>query len=149
MILERVEQIRGSNNKGGVNLIGGEWLETSSFYIFKHMPIQDIGKWGEMMFNESFGLESESTGLDLPTLKADIKTFTRAYKRTKFSGPASTHLNPDWYFVYLIFPNGYQLYRIPGDDSCVKRGSKSIHGKIDITGIDIDRFVKKDYIYKK
>ena len=145
-VLEKVRNNRGSNNFGMGTLRGGEWLENSSFIEFKNMSMQDIGYWGECMFEESFGIKSEPRGLDLPLLKADIKTFTRAYRRTKFSGGASSHLNPDCYFIYLIFPNEYQFYRIPSDDICIKKpkanGNK---GKIDITTTDLDRFVQNGY----
>ena len=147
-MLEKLQNIRSSDPKNtSQNLIGEKWDKNSSFFCFKNMNMQDIGKWGELMFEESYGLKSKPTGLDLPSLNADVKTFTRAYKRTKFSGGASEHLNPDWYFVYLIFPNEYQLYRIPRYDQCIKHPiANADKGKIDITSEDIDRFILKNYL---
>ena len=150
LILEKLQKIRSLNPKNrSKNLVGGKWMEDSSFFIFKNMSAQDIGKWGELMFEESFGLGCRPTGLDLPSLNADIKTFTRAYERTKFSGGASEHLNPDWYFTYLIFPNDYQLYRIPGNDKVVKKPiANGDKGKLDITAEDILRFNNNGYRYE-
>ncbi|MAG25454.1 hypothetical protein CMI47_07720 [Candidatus Pacearchaeota archaeon] len=149
-ILEKIHNIRSLNPRNqSKNLIGDMWTEESSFFIFKSMSAQDIGKWGELMFEESFGLSSKPTGIDLPTLNADIKTFTRAYKRTKFSGGASVHLNPDWYFTYLIFPNEYRLYRIPSDDKVIKTpDANGEKGKIDITAEDLERFEMCGYRYE-
>ncbi len=145
LVLERLHQMRGSNNISR-NLIGGKWTEDSSFWVFKTMTMQDIGKWGELMFEESFGLKSQPTGLDVLELDSDIKTMTRAYERTKFSGGASQHLNPSYYYTYLIFPDQYLLYRIPSDDQVIKmpkaNGEK---GKIDITAQDLVRFDNMGY----
>ena len=149
LILEKVLLTKGLNPKNrSKNLIGGRWTEDSSFIRFKNMSQADIGRWGELMFEESFGLKSKSVGLDLPSLKADIKTFTRAYERTKFGGGASIHNNPDWYFLYLIFPNEYQLYRVPSSDQCIRERDGERKGAIDITGEDIHRFIQLNYIYQ-
>ena len=149
-MLEKLHTIRSINPKNtSNNLVGGQWTENSSFAAVKNMTAQDIGKWGELMFEESYGLRSYPTGIDLPSLNADIKTFTRAYERTKFSGGASEHLGPDYYFTYLIFPNEYLLYRIPSNDRTVKcPNANGDKGKIDITAEDISRFNNNEYRYK-
>ena len=148
-MLEKVVLTKGLNPKNrSKNLIGGRWNENSSFIRFKNMSQTDIGRWGELMFEESYGLKSQSTGLDLPTLSADIKTLTRAYERTKFGGGASVHLDPDWYFLYLIFPNEYQLYRVPSTDQCIREREDRKQGAIDITGEDVHRFIQLNYMYQ-
>ena len=149
LILEKLHNIRSLDPKNNSkNLVGGSWSEESSFHMFKNMSAQDIGKWGELMFEESYGFSSSPTGLDIPSLNADVKTFTRAYERTKFSGSASSHLSPDWYFTYLIFPNEYRLYRIPSSDRVIKTPTANgERGKIDITAEDLERFDNLDYRY--
>jgi len=148
-VLQKVIAINGVGNKTK-NIMGGRWTKDSPFILFKSLSITQRGDWGEKMFEESFGIKCQPTGIDLPELVADVKTFTRAYERTKFSGWANLDLNPDWYFVYLIFPDEYQLYKIPGNDQCVKN-PKANHrndrefGKIDITRVDIERFIRHGY----
>jgi hypothetical protein len=148
LVYENLMKKRSRNPKNrSKNLIGGPWSEDSPYAPFKFgMSIGEIGDWGEMMFEEVFGMKSATKGVDLPLLNADIKTFTRAFERTKFSGAASSHLNPDWYFVYLIFPNDYQFWCIPGSDRCIKLPpANERKGKIDITAEDIERFKDSGY----
>ena len=110
------------------------------------MSGSDIGRWGEMMFEEQFGIKSDPTGLDIKELKADIKTLTRAEKRTKFTGGASESDNPDWYFLYLIFPHEYRLYKVPSSDKCIRvMPSSPEKGSIDITEKDLQRFDLNGY----
>ena len=79
-------------------------------------------------------------------LKADIKTLTRAQKRTKFTGGASESDNPDWYFLYLIFPNEYRLYKVPSSDKCIRVTPSNPHkGAIDITEKDLQRYDLNGY----
>ena len=146
LVLERVMNQRG---KGQIHkdLIGGSW-EGSPFSEFKTLSPPQIGLWGEFMFEESFGYKCESRGLDLPSLNADVKTFTRAYKATKFSGNASIHLNPDRYFMYLIFPDHYRLYCVPRDDECIRiyKAWKNHHvGSVDIGRSALERFEQLNY----
>jgi hypothetical protein len=148
MIFENLYQNYGQNNTSR-DLIGGYWTENSPYYPIKNLPIVSIGRWGEMMFEKSFGLKSKSRGIDLPSECADIKTFTRAYERNKFSGSGSVNNDPKWYFVYCIFPDEYRLYRIPSDDNCIKPSNPenglTPRGQIDITGNDLIRFDNLGY----
>lgn len=97
LILEKLFKTKSINPKNqSKTLIGNDWpnldnyilslIDEYSFGVFKKMSGSDIGRWGEMMFEEQFGIKSDPTGLDIKELKADIKTLTRAEKRTKFTG---------------------------------------------------------------
>ena len=144
-LTEIVENI-GRNNFTWFPM-GGPWNPDSPFAVFKTISTNLVGQWGEKMFEKTFGMKSEPTGLDLPILNADIKTFTRATDITKFSGFGNQYLKPDYYFMYLIFPNEYQLYCVPQGDKSIKEqlGVLKDKGKIDVTGVDIERFIENGY----
>jgi len=157
LILEKLFKTKSINPKNqSKTLIGNDWpnldnyilslIDEYSFGVFKKMSGSDIGRWGEMMFEEQFGIKSDPTGLDIKELKADIKTLTRAEKRTKFTGGASESDNPDWYFLYLIFPHEYRLYKVPSSDKCIRvMPSSPEKGSIDITEKDLQRFDLNGY----
>ena len=132
MVLERVLALWGTGKKEK-DPIGGEWSEESSFWAVKCLSGTQKGLWGELMFEESFGYKSEQVGLDLPDLKSDVKVMTRSKSKTKFASDASCDMNPEWYYIYLVFPEEYQLYRIPSSYRAVSQPTfTNLKGKIDI-----------------